>query len=251
MLRSGRRAGRTFGGRRGRFVHVALYGGGGRRDDAPRALRTGGQESPIVHSACGTVRRLAGATAVVLGIIVTAACGPSSAQTPPPTPAPAAAPTSAPPASQPSADELSTLVVQAGDIPIPGLSGQGVQRVEEGTLRGVATSFSTEDGRRRVGETIVLLPDPDAARSAVQGAASTTQQQRPGATMSVVPVGEYAVLFTGFEYQGTASTLLLFSQGVASVAMDFRSPAGEPVPPEVATAAGERQAALLASGLPH
>ncbi|GEL18383.1 hypothetical protein [Pseudonocardia asaccharolytica] len=183
----------------------------------------------------------------MLSVVVITACGTSSPPAPaPPPPAPSAAPT-----PQASADDLSALLIQPSDVQIPGLSRQGVQQVGEGTLRGVATFFSTEDGTRQLGETIILLPDPEAARSAVQGAASMTQQQRPGATMSAVPVGEGAVLFTGFEHEGTASTLLLFNQGVASVAMDFRGPAGDPVPPDVATTAGARQAALLASGLPR
>jgi hypothetical protein len=106
----------------------------------------------------------------------------------------------------------------------------------------VATVFGTEDGSRQVGETIVLLPDAEAAQAAVRGAASTTQKQRPGATASAAQVGDTAVIITGYEFEGTASTLLLFSQGVASVAMDFRSAAADPVLPDVVTAVGVRQA---------
>ena len=51
------------------------------------------------------------------------------------------------------------------------------------------------------------------------------------------------MIFTGYELAGTASTLLLFSQGTASVAMDFRSPSTDPIPTAAVIETGTRQAA--------
>jgi hypothetical protein len=43
--------------------------------------------------------------------------------------------------------------------------------------------------------------------------------------------------------------MLLLSQGVASVVMDFRSPETDPIPADVVTAVGVKQAALLKAKL--
>ncbi|MHA6793607.1 hypothetical protein ACVGVM_08840 [Pseudonocardia bannensis] len=140
-------------------------------------------------------------------------------------------------------------MIQAEDIPLPGFSQHGSQPIDESGVKGVAVVFGDEAGSRQLGETIVLLPDADAARRAMQGAVSSTQDQRSGVTTSAVPIGDSGVLITGYELGGTASTMLLFSQGVASVAMDFRSAATDPVPVDVVTAVGARQADLLRRGL--
>ncbi len=70
-------------------------------------------------------------------------------------------------------------------------------------------------------------------------------EQRTGARSAPAPVGDHAVIFTGYELAGTASTLLLFSQGTASVAMDFRSPSTDPIPTAAVIETGHRQAARL------
>lgn len=194
------------------------------------------------------LRRLLGATMIIAGVLGASACGsPADAAVALPAQvSPAPSPTPAPGAS---GVDVSRLVITAADIPLPGLTRQSVQAVTQGPLTGATALFGTADGTKQVGETIVVLPDAAAARTAVQGAVSSTQSQRPGSTTSTVPVGDQGVVITGYQQNGTASTLLLFSQGVASVAMDFRSPATDPVPADVATAAGGKQAALLASKL--
>jgi hypothetical protein len=151
-------------------------------------------------------------------------------------------------AAAPSVD-VGQLVIQAGDIPLSGFSQQSLQPVTEGPVTGVVAVFGTADGTRQLGETIILLPDAAAARTAVQGVVSTTQTQRPGSTTAEVAVGDLGVLITGYRVNGMASSLLLLSQGVASVAIEFRSPATDPVPADVVTAVGIRQAALLKAKL--
>ncbi|WP_214368713.1 hypothetical protein [Pseudonocardia sp. H11422] len=201
----------------------------------------------MVDRATDAVRRLLGTTVIIASLLAGSACA-SSADDTGATPSPdGVAPVSA--TAPAAAVDVGRLLIQAGDIPLPGFSQLDVQPIEEGPVRGVAAVFGTEDGSRQLGETIVLLPDAAAARTAVEGAAASSQEQRPGATTSTVPVGDTAAIITGYESEGTASTLLFFSQGVASVAMDFRSAATDPVPPDVVTAVGIKQATLLESGL--
>jgi hypothetical protein len=181
------------------------------------------------------------AALAALAALVALAAGCSSAM-PTPTPAPAPAPTTAAPSPGP---DLRQLLIDPADIPVPGFLPPRVQPLAEDAVSGLVAAFDTTDAERQLGTTIVLLPDPAAARDATRGAASSTAEQRAGARSEPVPVGDQAVLFTGYELAGTASTLLLFSQGTAAVVMDFRSPSTDPIPTEAVIETGNRQAALL------
>jgi hypothetical protein len=198
----------------------------------------------MVRSSRHVADRLSRATVLIVSVLGLCACG-SSADA---AGAPAAQVSSAPASAAPSVD-VAQLAIQAGDIPLPGFSQQSLQPVTEGPVTGLAAVFGTADGTRLLGETIVLLPDAEAARTAVQGAVSTTESQRPGSTTATVPVGDLGMIITGYRVDGTESTMLLLSQGVASVVMDFRSPETDPIPADVVTAVGVKQAALLKAKL--
>ena len=156
---------------------------------------------------------------------------------------------SAPPSRRPGSGpgpDLRQLLIDPADIAVARLpaahgaaTGRGRGRRAGGHVRHRPT------GERQLGTTIVLLPDPAAAQDATAGAASSTGEQRTGARSAPAPVGDHAVIFTGYELAGTASTLLLFSQGTASVAMDFRSPSTDPIPTAAVIETGTRQAARL------
>jgi hypothetical protein len=161
-----------------------------------------------------------------------------------PEPAPAPAPGTADPAPAPGPD-LRQLLIEPGDIAVAGFLEPTVQPLAEDAVSGLVATFDTEDGERQLGTTIVLLPDAAAAQEATAGAVSSTAEQRTGARSTPAPVGDHAVIFTGYELAGTASTLLLFSQGTASVAMDFRSPSTDPIPTSAVIQTGTRQAARL------
>jgi hypothetical protein len=161
-----------------------------------------------------------------------------------PEPAPAPAPGTADPARAPGPD-LRQLLIDPGDIAVAGFLEPTVQPLAEDAVSGLVATFDTEDGERQLGTTIVLLPDAAAAQEATAGAVSSTGEQRTGARSTPAPVGDHAVIFTGYELAGTASTLLLFSQGTASVAMDFRSPSTDPIPTSAVIETGARQAARL------
>ena len=185
-------------------------------------------------------RRAALAALAVLVALAAAGCTSASPQ---PAPAPAPAPTTA--AAPPTAPDLRQLLIDPADIAVPGFGPPTVQPLAEDAVSGLVAAFDTADAERQLGTTIVLLPDPAAARDATLGAASSTAEQRTGARSAPAPVGDQAVIFTGYELAGTASTLLLFSQGTAAVVMDFRSPSTDPIPPEAVIETGNRQAALL------
>ena len=192
-------------------------------------------------------RRTLLAALAALAVLGGAGCaGATPALAPPPvsTPAPAPAPETADPAPAPGPD-LRQLLIEPGDIAVTGFLEPMVQPLAEDAVTGLVATFDTEDGERQLGTTIVLLPDAAAAQEATAGAVSSTGAQRTGARSTPAPVGDHAVVFTGYELAGTASTLLLFSQGTASVAMDFRSPSTDPIPTAAVIETGTRQAARL------
>ena len=194
-------------------------------------------------------RRTALAALAALAVLGGAGCaGAPPVPAPPPVTTPAPAPAPAPetvrPAPAPGPD-LRQLLIGPGDIAVAGFLEPTVQPLAEDAVSGLVAMFDTEDGERQLGTTIVLLPDAAAAQEATAGAVSSTGEQRTGARSAPVPVGDHAVIFTGYELAGTASTLLLFSQGTASVAMDFRSPSTDPIPTAAVIETGHRQAARL------
>jgi hypothetical protein len=192
-------------------------------------------------------RRILLAALAALAVLGGAGCAsapPVAAPPPVSTPAPAPAPESADPAPAPGPD-LRQLLIDPGDIAVAGFLEPMVQPLAEDAVTGLVATFDTEDGERQLGTTIVLLPDAAAAQEATTGAVSSTGEQRTGARSTPAPVGDHAVIFTGYELAGTVSTLLLFSQGTASVAMDFRSPSTDPIPTAAVIETGTRQAARL------
>ena len=194
-------------------------------------------------------RRTALAALAALAVLGGAGCaGAPPVPAPPPVSAPAPAPAPAPetidPAPAPGPD-LRQLLIGPGEIAVAGFLEPAVQPLAEDAVTGLVAMFDTEDGERQLGTTIVLLPDAAAAQEATAGAVSSTGEQRTGARSTPAPVGDHAVIFTGYELAGTASTLLLFSQGAASVAMDFRSPSTDPIPTAAVIQTGTRQAARL------
>ena len=213
---------------------------GGPRRTASRALR---------------VVLTAGAIALIGG------CGPAQPPGGPAAPAsPAAAPVtasppgpggSAPPAAGSSlaGPDVRQLVVAPTDIPVPGFQPPQLQPLGEAAVIGVVARYLTADGRRQLGSSIVLLPDPAAARQAADGAADSTLARRPGATSIPATVGDHGVLISGYRLGDTVSTTLLFSQGTASVALEFRSPVDDPVPDDAVLATGAAQASRLHAAL--
>jgi hypothetical protein len=191
-------------------------------------------------------RRAVLATLISLSVLAGSGCTTTSEVAAPPAAGPVPADV-APPGTglPPPPRDLRPLLITPADIPVPGFLPPVVQPLAEDAVDGLVARFDSAEGERQLGTTIVLLPDPAAAQDAMLGAASSTQEQRAGAGSAAAQVGDRAVIFTGYELAGTASTLLLFSQGTASVAMEFRSPSTDPIPTEAVVEAGNRQAARL------
>lgn len=187
-------------------------------------------------------------TAVVVFVVSMIVMAGSSCASPGPVaaPAPGIAPApSAAAAPSPVATDPSQLPLSPADLPIPGFLPPQVEPIVEDAVGGLVALYDSDIDRRQLGVTIVALPDPVAARDALQGAATSTRQLRAGVQESPAAVGDGGLLFTGYELDGVSSSLLLFTQDGASVAMEFRSPTEAPIADDAVLEAGIRQATRL------
>jgi hypothetical protein len=121
--------------------------------------------------------------------------------------------------------------------------------VSQSGATGVAVSFANADGTRQVGDTIVTLPDATSAKAALDAAMNAAKGQIQGVKSGPAQIGDGGYLLSGTE-SGKSATVLIFQQGKAFVVMEFASAAGDPVPEEVVSTVGQKQADLLKAGLP-
>jgi hypothetical protein len=139
-------------------------------------------------------------------------------------------------------------VIKPEDIPIPGFTQKSSTPVSESGANGIAVLFANADDTRELGDTIVVLPSEAAAGAAMQAALTATQGQVTGGTAAPAQVGDGGTVVTGGQ-NGKASTVLIFQQGKAFVVMQFDSAPNDPVPADLVTAVGQKQADALKSGL--
>ncbi|MCP9271804.1 hypothetical protein [Mycolicibacterium arenosum] len=114
----------------------------------------------------------------------------------------------------------------------------------------MATVFSNGDDTRQIGDTILVLPDADAAVVAFQGAQGALSAAVVGGTPEVANVGTDSVMVAGTSPDGSKEvTVLLFVEGNAFTTLEFDSIAGDPVPPEFVLDVAGKQDAKIASSL--
>lgn len=78
--------------------------------------------------------------------------------------------------------------------------------------------------------------------------ANTDDTRELGGTATPVQLGDGGTVVSGTQ-NGKASTVLVFQQGKALVVMQFDSAPDDPVPADLITAVGQKQADAIKSGL--
>ncbi|MBO0679980.1 hypothetical protein JRC04_21130 [Mycolicibacterium sp. S2-37] len=203
------------------------------------------------------VLRAAAGAAVVLTLGLSGcAPGPSS---PPSTGTglPPMAPTTSAPTSAPkenaAATDYSRLLVQPADI-----STDTEQFVLRSTVpnrrggKGVSALFVNQDDTRAIGVTINVLPDPAAAKAALDASVQAIGNTLSGGTPAPSPVGTDGTVISGVSSDGTKDmTVLLFTEGPAVARIEFGSAPGDPTPLDVVTDVGVKQAIALRTGLQY
>ncbi|WP_422743684.1 hypothetical protein ACN27E_18610 [Mycobacterium sp. WMMD1722] len=196
---------------------------------------------------------LGAAVVLVLGL---SGCSPNGSD--PSASAPALAPvapttsaTTSAPKENTAATDYSRLLVLPGDISTP--SQQFTLRSTVPNRRGgkgVSALFVNQDDTRAVGVTLSILPDPEAAKAALDASVQAIGNTITGGTPEPSPVGTDGTVISGMSPDGSKDmTVLLFTEGPAVARIEFGSTPGNPTAPEVVTDIGVKQAIALRTGL--
>jgi hypothetical protein len=194
-------------------------------------------------------RAVAGAT--LAATVSTAACG-SIASSPNPSvlSAPAATTTATPKAAPPA--DYTDLLIAPDALGLPGepYSAQVPTQNPQG-VPGVSTVMVNRSDTRSVGDTIYLLPDPDAATTSLKGATQSLDTVIVTPLAQPAPVGDTGTIATGDSLDGTKGmTVVMFTRGRAFVTMEFDAAPGEAITSQLATQAAQGQDAIVKDKAP-
>jgi hypothetical protein len=146
--------------------------------------------------------------------------------------------------------DYTELLIKATDINAPEVFTASPPVQNPNGKPGVATSFSNPDGTHVIGDTILVLPDPSAAASALDSAKTALGGSVNG-TPGPSDIGSGGTTVSGNSPDGTKSvTVLLFTQGRAFTTLEFDGPANAPVPPDFVTDVSQKQVTAIKNGLP-
>ena len=114
----------------------------------------------------------------------------------------------------------------------------------------MAVGFHNADQSRSIGDSIMILPDPEAAKTAMDGAVKALDQSIANPSPEPVQVGDNGVIASGTSPDGSkAVTVVTFTQGKGFVVMQFDSPPGDAPGNDFATALAQKQAENIKTGL--
>ena len=107
---------------------------------------------------------------------------------------------------------------------------------------GVQQTFTHRDGSRQIIDTVLTLPDPEAAVAALEADRSTAAASMIDQSSTTVPVGRNGVILTGMSSDRThAVAVLLFTQGATATNIEFRATPNDPAPTDLIVDYGQRQ----------
>lgn len=95
-----------------------------------------------------------------------------------------------------------------------------------------------------------MLPDAQAAATALQGAVTAFGSSVSGGTPEPAQVGSSATMVSGASPDGTKTvTVLVFTEGTAFTTLEFDSGPDDPVPPEFVVDVAQKQDQKSKAGL--
>ena len=174
------------------------------------------------------------ATSMVAGVSVVGCAGNKSSTTTSSGSATSAGSSSATSSSSsaPAAD-YTALLIKASDVTLPGDTFTGQPPIQNPNGQpGVAQIFGNQNDTRHVGDTILILPDPDQAVSELDQEKAALGDMVKGGTPAPAAVGTGGTTVSGTSPDGSkAVTLLLFTEGKAFTNLEFDSPPNDPCRP--------------------
>lgn len=181
--------------------------------------------------------------AVAATLVGVSAAGCSSASKPS-TPPPGATTT-----SRPAISDYTTLLIKAGDIKAPDAFTAGPTTKDPNGQQGATVTFTDADHSHSIIDTITILPDIEAAASALDSAKSTQRETLQAKSLRV-EVGVGGVTVTGLSPDHSKGvTVLLFTEGKALVTMEFDGPSFALAPQEFVTDVGQKQDDVIKQAL--
>jgi hypothetical protein len=153
--------------------------------------------------------------------------------------------------SSAAAADYTALLIKASDITLPGDTFTGQPPIQNPNGQpGVAQMFGNQNDTRHIGDTILILPDPDQAVSELDLEKAALGDTVTGGTPAPAAVGTGGTTVSGTAPEGSkAVTVLLFTEGKAFVNLEFDSPLNDPVPPQFVTDVGQKQDTAIKNGL--
>ncbi len=184
-------------------------------------------------------------TAFAVGIGLAGCSGDKSTALPPST-------------ASPSAD-YGALLIKASDITQPadfftnapptGFTA-GAPTTNPNGKPGVAGVFKSQDGSRQISDTVLILADEAAAKSALDAAVAGVGRSVSFPTPQSFSVGDNGTLFSGpSPDQSKSVTVVMFTQGKAFITLEFDGAPNDPVATDFANDVGQKQDAAIKAGL--
>jgi hypothetical protein len=197
-----------------------------------------------------TVMTVAGVVGASALVTVAGCNSDSKSSTAPSGSAATASSSSAPSSTQAQPADYTELLIMATDINAPEIFTASPPTQNPNGKAGVATSFSNPDGSHVIGDTILILPDPSAAASALDSAKAAL-----GGSVSGTPgpsdIGTGGTRVSGNAPDGSKSvTVLLFTEGRSFTTLEFDGPPDAAAPPDFVTDVGQKQVTAIKNGLP-
>jgi len=115
---------------------------------------------------------------------------------------------------------------------------------------GVTTVYTHRDNTRQITNTILVLPDPQAATAALSQIQSGLGNQVANGKTQPAAVGTGGTVVTGLSPDGTKSvSVLLFTEGNAAGSIEFEGPKNDSVPLDMVVDYGQKQDTAIKDSL--
>ena len=151
--------------------------------------------------------------------------------------------------TRPAISDYTTLLIKAGDIKAPDAFTAGPATKDPNGQQGATVTFTDADHSHSIIDTIAILPDIEAAASALDSAKATHRESLQAKSLRV-EVGVGGVTVTGLSPDHSQGvTVLMFTEGKALVTMEFDGPSFALAPQEFVTDVGQKQDEVIKKAL--
>jgi len=181
------------------------------------------------------------ATAITASLVGMSACGNDSKSSAPSSGSSTTA--------HPVISDYTTLLIKPSDIKAPDAFTAGPPTKDPNGQQGATITFTDQDHSHAIIDTIQILPDIEAAASALDSAKATHRETLLAKSLNAeVGVGGSTVSGLSPDHS-KGVTVLVFTEGKAMVTLEFDGPSFALAPPEFVTEVGQKQDEAIKKGL--